>query len=139
MRKALDVRTWLPTLRLECPWNRLRGLHSGIVVLAPPWALPGHAPALTRGVLVCGKGADAAAPIQERPQLFLRLASDTIVGIWRMPSGEYRLNSISMVYRVAHFLGKLGDDPACLNAMRIGGRIRTGLYPEAVDNGPTLT
>ncbi len=44
------------TLRLECPWNRLRSLHGGIVVLgrsgAPPTladsrsgaVLPDHAP-----------------------------------------------------------------------------------------------
>ncbi len=63
----------------------------------------------------------------------------TIFGNWRVPSGEIRLSSISMAFRIAYFLGKLGDDPACLNAMRIGGRLLTGLYPEAVDNGPTLT
>ncbi len=41
-----------------------------------------------------------------------------------------------MAFRIAHFLGKPGNVPACLNAMRIGGRIRTGLYPETVDRGP---
>ncbi len=35
-----DRAVGLTTLRLKCPWNRLRGLHSGIVVLGMPGALP---------------------------------------------------------------------------------------------------